>query len=400
MRLQPSPRRHLPTLLLLGFCLLLLTIPAAAQGDPPAPQFLYRDENTLVLLNGYTGEATELPIKVTERDRFEWSPDGQYLLAQLQDTGVIYGYCLNLYDVDARAWLYNEPISCAVVDALFSSDSRHIAYASNTEDGNNASLSLYSLADETSQELYRTTTGDELRPAGISDIQLSPTETYATFVTAHTILGGSRNYFEVMNIDSHNHFTVSAPNQYYASYHPIWSDNDRWFLIVLQEEYVTSGTLPSTNHRGDVYLINSESGEEYRITYTPAIGEGDVRWTDDGKIAFNVTVVERQNFTFTPEQAMKVEEIPSDEIVWPEPIDAEDYYGDPLANVMVSPDTWLGAWVSYPSTQGETSTRQLNIGHYLSIERTVIFSVSIPESYSYSNILIGWRPSDYRYPQG
>jgi dipeptidyl aminopeptidase/acylaminoacyl peptidase len=386
-------------LLLVTFCLLLLTTPAAAQDDPPAPQFLYRDENRLILVDGYTGDATELPFEVTERDLFAWSPDGQYLLVRIQQ-GENNGYCLNLYKVDVDSWLYDEPISCAVFYAAFSADGTQLIYTSSAE--NNAILWLYTLADENSQELYRTTIGDELRPAGISDIQWSPTETYLTFDRYDSIMGGSLNTFLVLNVESQQHISITAPDPYYASYYPIWSADDRWFLIVLQEEYVTSGSLAVTNHQGDVYLVNSETGESSRLTYTPAVGEYDIRWTEDGKIAFYVVVAETQEFIFTPQQAMKVEIVPDDEIIRPEPVNPEDYFPDPMSNLMLSPDSNIGAWLSYPSIQQDPPIREFNIGNLMSPDSSTIFSVPIPESYSnsYSNILIGWRPSDYDYPQG
>ncbi|MBC8170286.1 MAG: hypothetical protein H7X77_01380 [Anaerolineae bacterium] len=383
--------------LLLAVCLLLLTLPTAAQDDPPAPQFLYRDENKLVLFNGYTGEATELPFEVTERDRFEWSPDGEYLLAMLQDTEVNYGWCINLYDVDIEAWLYEEPISCAVTETLFSADGTQIAYASHSSDANNESLSLYNLADQKTNELYRTTDGTALNPIGISAIKWSPTATYLTFGTHRQIMGGTLNSLIIMNFNSRDHIRLSAPNPYYASYNPIWSADDRWLLIILKEQYVTGGAIASTNHRGDVYLVNSESGEKYRLTYTPAIAEGNVRWTEDGKIAFEVVVVETQELSFTTEQAMKVEEVPSDQIVWPEDIDPEEFFGDPLRDVMVAPDSNLGAWI----TQKAGQTWELSIGYIYSPPHTIHFSVPIPEnSNQYSGVLIGWRPSDYPYGIG
>ena len=121
MRLQPFVHHRLPIMLLIAFYVLLSTMLVTAQDEPPAPQFLYRNENRLVLLNGYTGEATELPFEVVGGDHFTWSPDGRYLLALLQDDEPS-KYCLNLYDVDVQVWVYNKPIACAVGIANFSAD--------------------------------------------------------------------------------------------------------------------------------------------------------------------------------------------------------------------------------------------------------------------------------------
>ncbi|HEX2907558.1 MAG TPA: hypothetical protein VHO69_11890 [Phototrophicaceae bacterium] len=376
--------------MLLILCL-LLSLPAAAQ-DEPAPQFLYRDENHLVLLNGYTGAATELPIEVTEQDHFAWSPDGRYLLARIHDAND--SPCLNLYDVDKLAWVYEEPISCDVWEAVFSSDSTRIAYAANGD--TNGALWLYNIADESHQELYRTTNGNEANPSGIQTMRWSPTKTYLTFESFHWIMGGTINFLEVLNIETGHYFSVEGGG-YYAHFNPIWNADDGWFLLILQEEYVTSFAVPMTNHEGDVYLINSETGEQYRLTYTPAVAEYDVHWTDDGKITYEVMTVHETILTL--EQAQHVEVMPDEDIVMPEPIAEEDYPGSQQRDVMVSPDPDVGAWVSASSNKGVS---KLNIGYFFSESYydEVYFSTFIPDDYQWSNVLIGWRPSAYPYPQG
>lgn len=381
--------------LLVGLCLLLMIVPATAQDEPPPPQFLYRDENHLVLINGYTGETTEFSFEVTASDYFAWSPDGQYLLARLKDEETN-ASCLNLYDVDTLAWVSNEPISCGVWDAIFSADGTRIVYTVNGK--TNGSLWLYSLADKISQELYRTTEGDGLNDVGISDIQWSPTETYLTFVSYRSLMAGTLNTMVVMDVKTQHHFNVNGGNTYFASYYPIWSADDRWFLIRLQGEYVTSFAVQETNHKGDVYLVNSETGEQYRLTYTPAVYES-IYWTDDGRIAYAVSIP--QETTLTLEQAKRVEVVPPEDIVEPEPVDIEAYQeARNSGNNIVSPDNNIRAWVSFDPTQPEALTNVLNIGDILSESRTVNFTAPIPKSYQYSNILIGWRPSDYPYPQG
>jgi Tol biopolymer transport system component len=381
--------------LLIGLLLLLMIIQVTAQDDPPAPQFLYRHENRIVLVDGYTGETTELPFEVADQDRFEWSPDGRFLLAHIQEDAT-HTFCLNLYDVDEQEWEYDEPISCAVEDVLFATDGTQIAYSSSDEV--NATVWLYSIADQTNQVLYRTTEGTSNYSIEISNLQWSPTEKYLTFVSYFWILGGTLNMFVVMNTENQSLITLSAPDPYYASYTPIWSEDDNWFLITLLEEYVTSGTIPHSNHLGDVYLVNSETGEEHRLTYTPAAREVDVQWTDDGKIAF--TMVTEQKLTFTLEEAMNVEVVPPDAIITPEPVDVGAIHHSP-GNLMISPDPDLSAWVSSAQAHEGNYTYALNFGKSpRKMPSTADFSVPITDTYQSGNILIGWRPSDYSYPQG
>jgi WD40 repeat protein len=374
------------------FCLipLLIALPVSAQ-DEPAPEFLYRDENRLVLVNGYTGETTELPIEVANRDRFAWSPNGQYLLTRLYDNEGN-SYCLNLYNVDTQAWLYDEPISCAVQDAIFSPDGTQLVYEFN--DGANGVAWLYGIEAETSQELYRTTWGTENLSAGVYGFLWSPIHKYLTFIQYSWIMGGTLNNFFIFNIESGNYVEVNAPDTYYATYDPIWSADDRWFLITLREEYV-SGLL-SSNHKGDVYLVNSDTGEKYRLTYSPAAPEEDIRWTENGNIAF--TEVIRQEKTFNIEEAMNVELVPPENIVEPEDVSRASF--NPLAGVIVSPDPDFGAWVSNVPTQPGSDQYEFSIGYISSKSPTANFTTLIPESYKSGNILIGWRPSAYPYSIG
>jgi Tol biopolymer transport system component len=386
-------RLHILRFILLITLLLLATSLITAQDELPAPQFLYRNENRLVLIDGYTGETTELPFEVTERDRFTWSLDGKYLLTRLQEPDK-YTYCLNLYDVDTQEWVYNEPISCSVWDVALSPDSTQVMYI--TTDGINAILWSYNLESEARQELYRTTDGDTLRPSGLDDIQWSPTESYMTFVDYTQILGGTLNNLVVMNVENNTHFILYAPNTYYASYYPHWSADDAWFLVTLKEEYVTSGSMPQTNHRGDIYLVNSDTGAKYRLTYTSAAYETNLRWTEDGGITF--TEVIEQTFTYTIEEAMNVEVVQREEIVTPEPFNDDIYFNSGSSDMLTSPDPELAAWVV--ETQGHQGNRiyELNFGTRLG--RTIEFSIPLPDSYQYSYIIVGWRPSDYPYPQG
>ncbi len=395
MRFQPSSHYRLP-LLVLGLCLLFLPVFVAAQDDRPAPTFMYRDENRLVLLNVYTGETNKLPFEVADEDRFEWSPDGKYLLARFRNDED-YSYCLNLYEIDTQQWVFDESISCGVESAKFSSDSTQLVYSSN--DGNNASLWLYSPQDMLSQELYRTTDGIELNPNGISDLQWSPAENYLSYVRYSYSMYGTINVFMVIDMESLKTITVKAPDLYYASYNPVWSPDDSMFLIRLKQEYVTSINLPLTNHQGDIYLINSQTGDHYRLTYSPDTYEQDLRWTLDGDIAFTV-VTAQQAVTLTDEQAMNIE--PPDPIVeisWPEPVDAQIYHSEFNKSSMPSPDPNFAAWVSPASGLKPDQTYKLKIGGTLTVLMPD-FSMRLPADYLQRNILIGWRPSGYHYGYG
>lgn len=380
-------------IMFVGICVLLLTVPAAAQDDIPAPQFLYREGDRLILINGYTGETAELPIEVTEQDRFEWSPDGRYLLLR-RTNDEDYTYCLNLYDVDTQAWLYDEPIACHVLSVKVSTDSSQIAYG--TDDEYNSVLWLYSLAEETHEEFYRTTDGDAQRPADVSCIGWSPGEAFFAFTNSDRILGGSLNYLKIMNVDSRDYVSIDTPTAYYASYDLVWSPDGLWFLVILKDEYVTSGTMPVTNHEGDVYLVNAETGEKHRLTYTPYDYEYDLGWTDDGRITYKRMTTEQ----LTLEQAMQIEVVSPEDIATPEPI-APVMLSDSMVEVIPSQTPNIGAWVRFVTVEEGNRAYRLSIGDMSDmISYGEPFFTWLPKDYDYNNILIGWRPSDHYYPQG
>ncbi len=191
-------KRHIILLFVTLTILILTQMVTNAQDEPPAPQFLYISENHLSLLNGYTGATATLPIEVSERDHFEWSPDGKYLLAQHND-GENIRSCLNLYDVDKQKWIQDKPISCEVHDFIFTNDDSTLYYAVNNE--TNGILQKYSVKDKMSREIYRTDNGGNYSD-GISELKWSSTKTYLTFKNYHWIMGGTLNTFVIMNVET------------------------------------------------------------------------------------------------------------------------------------------------------------------------------------------------------
>ncbi|QPC84233.1 hypothetical protein G4Y79_07630 [Phototrophicus methaneseepsis] len=391
------------TLLLL---FLFMINPAYAQlydADDPAPQFLYRDDDQLIMVNGYTGETSTLDIDITDQDFFSWTPDGTYLFsAHHQGNNNV--SCINFYDVDTETWLYDEPVSCDVDvrEIEYAADGATLAYS--TVDDSGGSLWLHDLENGTDKELYRAE-GEGLNDAGISTIQWSPTGAYLTFIHHNWIMGGTLNNFVVLKMDSGDHFWVTGANPYYASYAPIWSEDDNWFLITLKAQYVESGGAPFTNHEGDVYLVHNETGDQYRLTYTPAVFEYDVHWTDDGDIAF--TIATEHEFTFSLQDAMNIDVVPYEDIVQPEDFDVEAYFDAGRSdNDLISPDRDFSAWITNRMDESDEHIYELNIGvdkrAYIDIEgdNGIVYSVLLPEDYQRRNILIGWRPSHYPYSYG
>ncbi len=376
-------------MLLLMFSSVLLV--SAQTDEQPAPEFLYRDGNHLVLIDGYTGETSTLPIEVDERDRFEWSPDGRYLVAH-QFVSEDEGTCLNLYDVDHQEWLEEKPISCEVNEFVFTKDNSALFYTANRE--NKGELWKYSTIDQQQHAIYQTEDGIQYKN-GINSLTWSPNQNYITFKDFVWIMGGTLNMFVVMNVETGQYVTVSAPDTYYADYVPIWSADEKWFLINLREEYIKSFSIPTTNHKGDVYLFDSETGEAHRITYTPTKSEIAIQWTADGGIEF--TEVTEEKITYTLEQALNIEPVPFDQIVEPEPND------EPMIHIKTrldSPDPNLITSIERTVQPDNTLTYELLIKNYAKGYRGERILIPIADPILSDNVLIGWRPSDYLYLKG
>jgi len=374
-------------------CVLLLwvVIAVSAQDEQPSPQFLLREDNQLILVNGYTGDTTDIPIDLSDRDTVKWSPDGTYLEIGFYQEET-YRTCINLYNFDAQEWVSPTPIACEVKDTLLTADDSQFIYV--TDDRQNAQLWLFDIETELESRLFETIGGDEVYNMSLSSLRFSPSGKYLLFTEYESIMGGSRNSLIVMNVTSHKYITVQAPRLYYASYSPIWSPNDNWFLIMLKEEYVVSGTIPDTNHEGDVYLVNIESGEQLRLTYTPAVQERDIHWTDDGQIAFTEVVM--NNITLTIDEAQNIAPVPFEDIIQPEEYEWESVWFNSSSYIQ-SPDPSISAWHGLETNDGEY-TYTLSIGEYL--EDDIVFTLFSPDDLQNSDAVIGWRPTAFVYPQG
>jgi len=213
-----------------------------SQNNTPAPQFLYRSRNHLVLVNGYTGESTELPIEVTDQDKFVWSPDGKYIQASLYVEKK--GLCLNLYDPDKQAWVYSQPIACGVQEALFSRDSSRIFYSTyeQSHDQTNSKMWVYNLQDETRREVYGMSSSKQaLFGYTFINLKWSPTSTYLTFESSQFALSGNNVSLVIVNVETGKSVTLNAPSIYDATYNPIWSSDDHWFVLILKDQYASLG---------------------------------------------------------------------------------------------------------------------------------------------------------------
>lgn len=394
-------RRIFLTLIIL---VLLYGLSLAQDPGDPSPEFLYRDDHHLFLVQGYTGETAKIPFESNKRDKIEWSPDGQFLLVQTYEENTYSRYCINLYDFEEQEWVYNEPISCGVSGTLFYKDGNRLVFS--TADEKDAWLYIHNLSTQSTVQLYETKSDSELMPHGVGSLAWSPSKRFLLFESYTQIMGGTLNTLIVRNMETGDYFELNAPNSYYAYYDPNWSPDENWFLIELKEEYVTSGTLPRTNHQGDIYLVNTKTGEKHRLTYTPTLDKYEVHWTEDGQIAFTEREVILRDFSLSIDDALAIEEVPREDIVMPEPIDINEELeareSSANWNIILSPDSEYGAWVTpqFTSSSKDNPPTELNFGVVYPRGTDVNFSIPLSDSYQSDRILIGWRPSAYPYGAG
>lgn len=401
--------RSLLNFILLFTGLYILVSPVQSQEATPEPlawELIYRDGDQIMLLKilqDYSSVVEPLPgADSAFSGRLTLSPSGDYLIAIYANAPQPSPYCLNLYDLQRREWMYVSPINCGVTEALFTPDETQIVYAAQMQDTLAAELRLFTLDDQRHEVLYRldndenpiivTTTGTPLYGRSIHSLGWSPTGTYLTFTSQIDIMGGGINYLRVMNFDTREqHYIFSA---YYGSYDPIWSPTDNWFLITLQDQYVTSGTFPFTNHKGDLYLVNSSTGDQQRITFTPAVIEYNIQWIDDERFSYDLAFTE--TFELTTADAANIVPPDLDTIVQPEPAEPEDF-GFGTARGLLSGDDYLQAF----TTERRENDQQIcnlivDFADYRSLEP--VFETPIDTIFCADyNVIIGWTPQQ-RYP--
>lgn len=380
--------RHLTPLLIV---LLITPFTITAQEDAHPPQFLYRDGDQLVLVSitGETSEALPLPDVVAgDNDRFVWSPDGRYLLA-LSAPDVFSDYCLNAYDLARLDWISDIPIACHVSDAQFSHDGTTLAYSTtdySEQDGRrfptSADVWLLDLQQQSTESIYQWYWSDTPNQfsIGLLGLSWSTHDGYLTFVQTESLLSSNDRFLIVYNIAPATSYSPQISTSSYASYDPIWSPDEAWFLLRLQEEY-WSHNFP-TNHEGDVFLVHAADGEQYRLTYTPAERESNIRWTEDGRVAFDVV----QSVYLEVDEALSVPEPDPNSIVQPEQADLEEMF---LQGLYAFEESDLAAWVISKGV----SPFILHIGGFS--RRQHAYSAQLGEDYNLQTGIIGWRPTGH-----
>ncbi|MBK8028288.1 MAG: hypothetical protein IPK17_02020 [Chloroflexi bacterium] len=370
-------RRLIPLLLFL-----LITPFTLTAQDAHPPQFLYRDGDQLVLVSitGDTSEAVPLPtISVGGNDQIRWSPDGRSLLTLTASDGRLFSYCLNVYDVERLRWMYEAPIACHVREAQFAHDSSTIAFS--VDMGENEQLWLYKLADDTAVMVTETTNGITGFEAYVVRLRWSPTDKYLLWEQIKDMMGGGSSTLYVRDLTNNFTYTIIAGfDGYYASYNPIWSPDEEWFLLGLREEYIR------TNHKGDVYLVHAIDGTLHRITYTPAEEEWNLRWTDDGHIGFDVV----HSRYLSLEDALGIPETEIDAALEPAPYDPRV-----LAVLSRFPDrvSKLDGWIVSTGESIDNPARLiLYIGDFTA-NWEQLFSAELPRDYRTDTGIIGWRPT-------
>jgi hypothetical protein len=258
-------------------CLLIvLTVSVHAQDNTSAPQFLYRNGEQLFLVDASTGAETLLPdINASEIAYHIWSPNGRYLLTSTR-TG---DQCLNVYDVDALAWVNATPFACQAYSYSFSHDSSQIAYTIYHED--DGVLEIYDIGDNA---IRRINTDTPFRDV-FGNIGWSSTDEYLSFNQSTDGADGSITQFKVFSL-AQNAVTVTEE---YNSSSPIWSPDGQWFLLRQKPE--EGQFLPV--YTSDLFLYRAADGEHFRVTNTPFVFEEVFGWTEDGEIYYTIEVEQR-----------------------------------------------------------------------------------------------------------
>lgn len=357
-----------------------------AQTDEPtidSPQFIYRDSEHLVLVNAVSGETEILTgIQAKQRDYLSVSPSGHYLMMITEDTDSNVSYCLNIYEIETQKFLYRQPIHCNIQTAEFSNDDTSIAFSTRSTDAEEPALWLHKFSTGTTQLLYDKSLGTSIYESGvgITDIRWSPSGNYMSFVIFTDIMGGSLNFLHILNVETLREYGVGGFGDfYYATYNPLWSPDENWILLALKEEYVAGGSRPFTNHEGDLYLINSKTGEQHRLTFTPAEYESGPRWTVDGSITYVIP----QTVTLSVDEALDLQ--PPDEIIEPEEID----FSMPLSCIteMASPAQYYVARICSSLKGSDPDAKQL----FIFVDGYTTYTDTLPSNQYYSRVLIGWR---------
>jgi Tol biopolymer transport system component len=357
---------------LIFFAFIFLTIPfllARAQGDVIEAQYeaLIKFEDRYVLWNVVTDTLTELPdLEVLQYRRPIWSPDGNYLL--------IYPYgedncCTGVYDVVRQTWDEHQFENYAVWSPSGEFILHTIEHESEIE------LVLYNWATGDSEVIYSIEV--DVFGAGISDLSWSPDSQSIFFIEYSGGMGGTFNAGNVLYLPTRAVFSLNDGNDtWYARYDPNWSPNGRYLLFWMQTTapIVRASSIVHDAEVGDVYLMDTYTGERHRVTNTPLESEFGIRWSEDGRqIIFTLN----QDVTVSLEDALLLDDPLTDRSVIPELSALEE---DGYSASIPSPDGRWEVWTSFNGCELRIINQLGEMVSYLSNYEMC------------ENFFVSWRP--------
>lgn len=259
--------------------LCFVTYPVHAQDTKPQ-ELLYRSGDTLYLANITAGTTTALPdIKISDSDRWHWSPDGHYLAVDFTQEEVS-EKLVRVYDVDKQQWIHDISIGTFTTAFDWSSDSTHIAYAKATGYGY-AELWIFDLKTRTQRKLYQTkhVTGNAITGTEIWGIWWSPDGRFLIFDEVYSTMAYPIPHLRLISADGKQFDALNSPFSGNSTDKPVWSPDSKWFLV---SQWETAYVAFNPKALRDLILYGID-GQIYQLTYTPDVQEFNERWSADGK---------------------------------------------------------------------------------------------------------------------
>jgi Tol biopolymer transport system component len=210
-----------------------------------------------------------------------WSPDGRYLLIQPQ----VASPAIQIYDLQERRFLSQS----FGYEATWSPDGKIIAYLTlDSRDPVVRSLHLYCWLEGYEKIIYRATNHEVAYSLKLGSLEWSPNSQSLFFSEVYHSGFTSVEHAMLLNLGSGSAREVDV--RLSADYRPLWSPNGNYFILQLEQTPGYENPPQNDTEVGDLYVVDVETGQLIRITFTPFAYESDIAWSSDGKtISYNTT---------------------------------------------------------------------------------------------------------------
>ena len=275
---------------LIIFVLMMILICARVQAkaqefcNSSSAAIIYENGNAIYQFNVDTQENNQLStLRLGDEDRLAWDnlSNEDFVLIERRDSNGIAG--IDIYNLASQEHL-NVSLPVNASSIAISPNGEQIAFTRLIELDDfsyESELWIYEVATQYTRPIYRAVSLSTNDLFGVSIVQLewSPDGQKLLINEQHVLaLSAPLQGKQVLVLlDVSTYRSRILFDTWYGNHDFEWSPTSQWILVSVRYEVFTNEIV------SDLYILNANDKSSFKVTFTPEVGEFDLRWTTDGK---------------------------------------------------------------------------------------------------------------------